>query len=583
MSDTLKLANSIWPNGMKVDSDGHAVFYPLGTNKVDVPTNSPHWPKGDKLVSPFVYQNDKLVGFCDTKAMVGVNGSTIIMPYEHIEVDFSSIKKDSIQIHAPKATTKTVIWKNSNKEDIADVNYKYKGCTTVDEITAVNKNYITTDIVDGTWNEFLSDLENSSGMFDNCSALTSFESDLSSLTDGGNMFIYCSKLTTFTSDLSSLTSGRYMFDGCYNLTTFNSDLSSLTDGSSMFSGCSKLTTFTSDLSSLTSGGGMFSNCVNLTTFESDLSSLTSGIDMFRDCSSLTTFTSDLSSLTSGIDMFSNCVNLTTFESDLSSLTSARSMFQGCSSLTTFTSDLSSLNIADCMFQGCSSLTTFTSDLSSLTSARGMFCDCTNLTTFTSDLRNLRLGGIFGNGGMFGGCSKLTTFTSDLSSLTNGQGMFKGCSLNTESIACIAETIQDVHHLTTDSNSSFVVKQIHIGIANEYPTEEEHKLLTKIYNKGWEVFVNGSDTAYAPADGTVLIPIDGEQTTAPKPYWAKPVPATEEEANYIDENGNFFNILGGQFIYVSDPETYGMFTCEEDAAANMRLTPYIKPQTEIENQ
>ena len=158
MSDTLKLANSIWPNGMKVDSDGHAVFYPLGTNKVDVPTNSPQWPKGDKLVSPFVYQDDKLVGFCDTKAMVGVDGSTIIMPYEHIEVDFSSIEKDSIQIHAPKATTKTVIWKNSNKEDIADVNYKYKGCTTVNEITAVDENYMTTDVVDGTWNEILSDL-----------------------------------------------------------------------------------------------------------------------------------------------------------------------------------------------------------------------------------------------------------------------------------------------------------------------------------------------------------------------------------------------------------------------------------------
>ena len=33
MSNTLILANSIWPNGMKVDSDGHAVFYPLGTKK----------------------------------------------------------------------------------------------------------------------------------------------------------------------------------------------------------------------------------------------------------------------------------------------------------------------------------------------------------------------------------------------------------------------------------------------------------------------------------------------------------------------------------------------------------------------
>ena len=566
MSDTLKLANSIWPNGMKVDSDGHAVFYPLGTNKVDVPTNSPHWPKGDKLVSPFVYQNDKLVGFCDTKAMVGVDGSTIIMPYEHIEVDFSSIEKDSIQIHAPKATTKTVIWKNSNKEDIADVNYKYKGCTTVDEITAVDENYMTTDVVDGTWNEILSDLENSRGMFDSCTALITFNSDLSSLTNGLDMFFECSNLTTFNSNLSSLATGNTMFYGCTALTTFNSDLPSLTNASNMFGGCTSLTTFNSDLSSLT-----------------NTDSISNG--MFADCSSLTTFTSDLPSLTKGNSMFYGCTALTTFTSDLPNLTNGNSMFTRCSNLTAFDSDLSSLDYGGFMFYGCTALTTFNSDLSSLTSAVDMFRGCTNLTTFTSNLRNLRDAGTLDNGGMFAGCSKLTTFKSNLSHLQHGRGMFKGCSLNTESICCIAETIQDVHHLTnnTYNDDSPVLKQIHIGIANEYPSEEEHKLLTKIYNKGWEVFVNGSDTAYAPADGTVLIPIDGEQTTAPKPYWAKPVPATEEDANYIDENGNFFNILGGQFIYVSDPETYGMFTCEEDAAANMRLTPYIKPQTEIENQ
>jgi hypothetical protein len=77
MSDTLNLANSIWPNGMKVDSDGHAVFYPLGTNKIEVPTSSSEWPKGNKLVSPFVYQDDKLVGFVDTKALKVSKNTTI--------------------------------------------------------------------------------------------------------------------------------------------------------------------------------------------------------------------------------------------------------------------------------------------------------------------------------------------------------------------------------------------------------------------------------------------------------------------------------------------------------------------------
>jgi hypothetical protein len=46
---------------------------------------------------------------------------------------------------------------------------------------------------------------------------------------------------------------------------------------------------------------------------------------------------------------------------------------------------------------------------------------------------------------------------------------------------------------------------------------------------------------------------------------------------MDENGNYFNILGGQFIYVNDPETYGMFTSEEDAAMQMKLIKIEKEE------
>ena len=51
------------------------------------------------------------------------------------------------------------------------------------------------------------------------------------------MFNECSELTTFSSDLSSLTVGSYMFDDCSSLTTFTSDLSSLTNGKWMFNDC----------------------------------------------------------------------------------------------------------------------------------------------------------------------------------------------------------------------------------------------------------------------------------------------------------------------------------------------------------
>ena len=45
---------------------------------------------------------------------------------------------------------------------------------------------------------------------------------------------------------------------------------------------------------------------------------------------------------------------------------------------------------------------------------------------------------------------------------------------------------------------------------------------------------------------------------------------EQHAQYVDAEGNFYNILGAQFIYGDNLETYGMFTSLEDAAANMRL-------------
>ena len=141
-------------------------------------------------------------------------------------------------------------------------------------------------------------------MFQNCSKLTTFTSDLSSLTNGYGMFKYCPKLESFDSELPSMTNGYEMFYGPSNLTTFSSDLSSLTDGTYMFGLGFNLTSFTSELPSLTDGENMFNYCRNLESFNSDLSSLTNGYGMFSKCSKLTSFSSNLSSLTNGVGMFS---------------------------------------------------------------------------------------------------------------------------------------------------------------------------------------------------------------------------------------------------------------------------------------
>ena len=101
--------NSIWPNGLKLDSEGYVTFYPLGTNKIDISTVT--WPDGDKLISPFVYdENDKLVGFVDTKAMTVSSSATTTMNYSHIEADFASISEGFLTIDAPNATVKKFTW-----------------------------------------------------------------------------------------------------------------------------------------------------------------------------------------------------------------------------------------------------------------------------------------------------------------------------------------------------------------------------------------------------------------------------------------------------------------------------------------
>ena len=305
MATIKPFANSIWPNALKTDTEGYVIFYPLGTNKVDI--NTVKWPKGDKLITPFLYEGeeDKLVGFVDTESLISGENSTIYLPYNHIEIQFPSIEKGTLQIHAPNATTKKASWSDDVFEDIPEAQFKYKGCKTVDDINVINSDYQTTDIVDGVWSEPLWDLEN-----------------------GKDMFLYCENLTTFSADISGLTDGTDMFRGCLELSSFDSDLSELKNGTSMFSGCEKLIPFSIDMPKLEKGRSMFYEC-GFTSFSSDLSGLKDGTAMFHSCSNLTSFSSDLSSLTEGNGMFNVCSNLVSFDSALPSLTNGYQMFDYC--------------------------------------------------------------------------------------------------------------------------------------------------------------------------------------------------------------------------------------------------------------
>jgi hypothetical protein len=236
------------------------------------------------------------------------------------------------------------------------------------------------------------------------------------------------------------------------------------------------------------------------------------------------------------------------------------MFSYCNKLQLNGLKLPNLKNGHMMFNACDSITSYTGDFPKLVSGHSMFNFCLGLKTFNGDLSSLTDGN-----DMFTICRNLTSFTSDLRSLTNGEGMFMDCKLDTASVQNIADTIN-----TPSSKGT-----IHISIGNTTINSQEEEAFNTIASRNWTVYVNtkgGYQTQWNP---TSLTPENGEESTTPIPFYAKPVPATEETARYIDNDGNYYNILGAQFIYGDDLSTYGMFTCEEDAAANMRLTKIEK--------
>lgn len=526
MSDTLNLANSIWLNGMQVDSDGHAVFYPLGTNKIDVSTTSTEWPKGSKLISPFVYDDeDNLVGFCDTKAITASGNTTITLDYKHVEADFSSLPKDVVKVTAPNASFATIKWSDGVIEDITNqVILTYESCKNVSDVLTVNSNYWEDIDENGSWTH-----------------------NLPNLTDGTRMFLYSPsfQIRKFNADLSSLEDGTSMFTNT-DLEFFYANTQNLTTGDNMFEYCDKLATFINTRSVM---DDFELNYGIMSGYNADFSKLISGYRMFAGCYSL----QDLS------------VHMGEHPTSFTSLTNGKSMFEGCSNLRQMRPYLPKLVDGSYMFSGCYKLNYYPDfemyptpddDLSCLKYGDGMFSGCSSLTSFRADLSSLESGY-----NMFANCSSLTSFRGNLSSLIDGNDMFYGCYLDVASVQNIADTINTVTHSPS----------INIDI-NGNVTSELDSLFFTIHQKGWNVYVNNNLVGEGPA----LPPLystdeNGEQQEVPVSYWFKPIPAQEENAQYVDSNGNYYNIIGAQYIFVSDPETYGQFTSIQDAALNMNLT------------
>ena len=406
--------------------------------------------------------------------------------------------------------------------------------------------------------------------------ITSFDSDLSNVKNASMSFGGATKLTSFKGDLSNLINGLMMFTGCEKLTSFHSDLSSLEVGNLMFYGCdldeASLKNISSTIKNVKGDGlyhiihiGKGSNITD--DIRNDF--INKGWIVLNDngqclCNKFSLEeqkiidnTAIISSNNCYTDLNEILANNPIGYLDTNALTKPATFFQN-KKLVIFASELKSLTYGYKMFSGCTNLAIVQTNLESLTNGDNMFEFCENLEQFKGDLSSLSIGTK-----MFEGCVNLTHFEGDLSSLTDGEYMFTDCKLDTASIQRIAETINTVYDEPTLS----------LGIGNATPNEEELAAIDIIHDKGWSVVVNGS--TYNPDSEAAVVTVDenGEEVKTIIPYYAKPIETNVLKAEYVGEDGKFYRIKGGQFIYDGDKEksSYGMFTCLEDAAANMRLS------------
>ena len=190
-----------------------------------------------------------------------------------------------------------------------------------------------------------------------------------------------------------------------------------------------------------------------------------------------------------------------FSIDMNRLSEAPSMFNSCSSLTTFKSSLNLLTSASSMFYNCKNLTSFSAPTPVLSTATSMFSGCSSLTSFESSSTKLKDVNY-----MFSGCSSLTTFNGSFASVTkSAYNTFRGCKLNKESVANIANSIAlhippmklaDEITANVTENGKTVKKIINgiitIHVDSSMPQEDLQEVVTSfniISEKGWTVETN----------------------------------------------------------------------------------------------
>lgn len=332
-----------------------------------------------------------------------IANALITVEWDSVEINCATVSKTALNSFAKTVTTFQKTPERLNLDDVKAT----QGVVKIDDGTTEKSIYAWSDENgNGYWwtDAMIAYLpEDSSGLFYNCSKLTSLDLqglDSSNVTNMSNMFSRCLKLTLI--DLSPLdtrnvTDMSWMFS-YLKLTKIDLsplDTRNVTNISNMFYQTSLTIIDLSplDMCNVTNARSMFYGCTKLTLIK--LPSLNTGnltdIDnMFHDCISLTTI--DLSPLdtrnvTNMSNMFNNCRELISLDLsplDTSNVTNTSYMFTSTIKLKLL--DLSSFDICNVtntnnMFYGCNNLKTiYVSDYNTdkVTSSSSMFSGCVNL-------------------------------------------------------------------------------------------------------------------------------------------------------------------------------------------------------------
>ena len=395
----------------------------------------------------------------------------------------------------------------------ASVSNQFEILEEIDNLSAYTEEDEDLTPTDTEEDEDLILLENGTEMFKYNNKITEFNLILSNLVNGTEMFYNCTNLQVISSQMPKLQIANKMFTNCFNLSAFEvEELPNFILGEEMFAGCQNLETISTDLSSLNNGKLMFRG-TKITSFDIPTPNLVNGYQMFVN-SGLQEFSGNLGSLKTGTNMFKGC---TLSQNSIKIISETISDIRNNTDWTFLQSngeigeipvsdrgkldidvgDYDYLQVADYLnviINKGWSLTVngkiyqnATNELYAIYNENGVVIEANTrglvdgyklfesnkLYEFNGDLSSLEDGTE-----MFKDCINLTIFTSELPKLINGEGMFKGCNLNSNSVTTILKSLPVVETGVLD-----------LGISNE-SISTIIEITSNTWNfRGWTIRTN----------------------------------------------------------------------------------------------